>query len=90
MRKIIKVKNAFNIIIGGNLLKLAEKITMKHGYKGIVVISGEGVKGYYKKNGYFEEDTFMIKNFNILLVFWYILIYYIQKCFTYLGKFKIN
>lgn len=76
--------------IGGNLLKLAEKITMKHGYKGIVVISGEGVKGYYKKNGYFEEDTFMVKNFNILLVFWYMLVYFIEKCFTYLDKIKIN
>ena len=64
---------------------------MKHGYKGIAVISGEGVKRYYaEKYGYFEEDTFMVKNFNILLVFWYILVNFIQKCFSYLDKIKLN
>ena len=30
-------------------------------YKGIVVISGEGVKEYYKKKGYKEKDTYMYK-----------------------------
>ena len=31
----------------------------------IAVISGEGVKGYYEKNGYKEVDTFMIKDFKL-------------------------
>lgn len=71
--------------IGSNLLKLAEKVTMQHGYYGIAVISGEGVKGYYRKNGYYEEDTFMIKNFNTIFVIYYmicnIIINFIKKNF---------
>ena len=47
--------------IGSKLLVIAEKEARKNGYKGIVVISGEGVKGYYEKRGYIEIDTFMIK-----------------------------
>ena len=57
--------------IGKNLLKIAEIVSMKNGYGSVAVISGEGVKGYYKKNGYYEEDTFMIKKFNPLMVMFY-------------------
>lgn len=39
--------------IGKNLLKIAEIVSMKNGYGSVAVISGEGVKGYYKKNGYY-------------------------------------
>jgi ELP3 family radical SAM enzyme/protein acetyltransferase len=73
--------------IGGNLLKLAEKITMKHGFNGIVVISGEGVKGYYRKNGYHEEDTFMIKDFKLIFVIWY-MIY--NMFIDFMKKYFIN
>tara|TARA_Y100000816_G_scaffold282846_1_gene259018 strand:- start:1516 stop:3411 length:1896 start_codon:yes stop_codon:yes gene_type:complete len=55
---------AQHIGIGSNLLKMAEWIAFKNLYPGIVVISGEGVKGYYRKRGYREEDTFMVKDFN--------------------------
>ena len=48
--------------IGTRLLRKAEMITWLHNYNGIVVISGEGVKEYYKKKGYLEKDTFMVKN----------------------------
>ena len=51
--------------IGKNLLKIAEKISLQHAYKGIVVISGEGVKNYYKNNGYYERETFMVKDFSL-------------------------
>ena len=51
--------------IGIGLLKIAEKICLKHRLSGIAVISGEGVKGYYEKNGYKEVDTFMIKDFKL-------------------------
>ena len=51
--------------IGSKLLRKAEIITWIHNYNGIVVISGEGVKEYYKKKGYIEKDTFMIKKFYI-------------------------
>ena len=64
----VGIQNKSNTIaqhtgIGSNLLKMAEKISRKNLYSGIVVISGEGVKGYYRKRGYYEEDTFMVKDF---------------------------
>ena len=58
--------------IGTNLLKLAEWVAFKNLYPGIVVISGEGVKGYYRKRGYRQEDTFMIKDFNIMKLEYFI------------------
>ena len=60
--------------IGSGLLRLAEIKTMENGLNGIVVISGEGVKGYYEKKGYKEIDTFMVKEFNIY-EFWF---YYLK------------
>tara|TARA_B100001057_G_scaffold185347_1_gene186098 strand:- start:19269 stop:21086 length:1818 start_codon:yes stop_codon:yes gene_type:complete len=48
--------------IGSNLLKMAEWVAIKNFYPRIVVISGEGVKGYYRKRGYKEEETFMVKD----------------------------
>ena len=51
--------------IGTRLLRKAEIITWLYNYNGIVVISGEGVKEYYKKKGYVEKDTFMVKKFYI-------------------------
>ena len=50
--------------IGSKLLQTAEDITQKHNLKNIVVISGEGVKEYYKKKGYYEIDTYMKKELN--------------------------
>lgn len=49
--------------IGTKLLNKAEWIAYLNGYPGIVVISGEGVKGYYAKKGYSEKDTYMYKDF---------------------------
>ena len=56
--------------IGSRLLARAEWIAYFAGYGGIVIISGEGVKNYYKKRGYYEMETFMVKDFiiNIKLV----------------------
>jgi len=51
--------------IGTKLLKEAEKIARRNFYSGIVVISGEGVKEYYRKKGYKEQDTYMYKEFMI-------------------------
>lgn len=61
--------------IGSKLLKIAEKITMKKGLFGIVVISGEGVKEYYEKRGYDDIDTFMVKKFNVIKVLFFYMIY---------------
>ena len=51
--------------IGSKLLNKAEWIAYLNGYPGIVVISGEGVKGYYAKKGYSEKDTYMYKDFRV-------------------------
>jgi histone acetyltransferase (RNA polymerase elongator complex component) len=59
--------------IGKGLLKYAERKTMENGLYGIVVISGEGVKEYYEKKGYREVDTFMVKDFWFLQVWFYYL-----------------
>jgi elongator complex protein 3 len=49
--------------IGRTLLATAEEIADRHGYKQIAVISGIGVRGYYQKNGYQLEGTYMMKAF---------------------------
>lgn len=46
---------------GKILLEKAEEITRKEGLKEIAVISGVGVRNYYRKNGYELERTFMKK-----------------------------
>jgi len=46
---------------GKRLLQKAEIETKKFGLKKIAVIAGVGVREYYKKQGYFLEDEYMIK-----------------------------
>ena len=46
---------------GKKLMKEAEKLAKKHKCKTIKVISGIGVRGYYKKLGYSKKDTYMVK-----------------------------
>ena len=70
--------------IGKGLLWEAERKTMEHGLYGIVVISGEGVKGYYEKNGYHEIDTFMVKEFPFWKVWFYMFLSFIIKYSKYL------
>lgn len=48
--------------MGKKLLKKAEKIAKQNGYKKLAVISGVGVRDYYRKNGYKKIGTYMIKN----------------------------
>lgn len=47
---------------GKKLMKIAENIAQKHGYKKIAVISAIGTRNYYRKLGYQLEETYMIKN----------------------------
>jgi elongator complex protein 3 len=48
--------------LGKKLMKMAEKITKKElGLNKIAVISGIGVRGYYRKLGYELNNTYMIK-----------------------------
>lgn len=51
-----------HIGLGKKLLKEAERIAKKEfGLKKIAVISGIGVRDYYRKSGYRLEDTYMLK-----------------------------
>lgn len=50
---------------GKSLLKIAEQIAWQSGTNGTVVITGEGVRSYYHKRGYKDEDTFVVKEWNI-------------------------
>lgn len=47
--------------LGKRLMEEAEDIARKGGFKKIAVISGVGVRGYYRKLGYMLEGTYMVK-----------------------------
>jgi ELP3 family radical SAM enzyme/protein acetyltransferase len=47
---------------GKKLVAEAEKIAYNNGYKKIAIISGTGVRNYYRNIGYELEDTYMVKN----------------------------
>ena len=47
---------------GRKLLMKAENIARKAGKKKMVIISGVGVRGYYRKFGYKKQGPYMVKN----------------------------
>lgn len=47
--------------LGKQLIKKAEKLAYKAGYKKMAIISGVGVRGYYQKLGYHLQQTYMVK-----------------------------
>jgi elongator complex protein 3 len=51
--------------IGKKLLSIAEKISKKYNKNKIIVISGIGVREYYRKQGYIKQGPYMIKKINI-------------------------
>lgn len=46
---------------GRRLMARAEEIAKSEGYQNLAVISGIGVREYYKNLGYHEQDTYMVK-----------------------------
>ncbi len=48
--------------LGKLLLLEAEKIVIKSGIKKVAIISGVGVRGYYRKTGYKLKDSYMTKS----------------------------
>jgi ELP3 family radical SAM enzyme/protein acetyltransferase len=48
--------------IGKTLLKAAEQIAQQNSYEQIAIISGIGVRDYYKKQGYSLQGTYMMKS----------------------------
>ncbi len=59
-----KEKAAQHKGLGKKLMQEAEKIAKSQNKKYIAVISGIGVRGYYKKLGYGLKQTYMIKRIN--------------------------
>lgn len=53
---------AQHIGLGKKLLKEAERLTRESGYDHIAVISGIGVREYYRKQGYEIRGTYMVKH----------------------------
>jgi ELP3 family radical SAM enzyme/protein acetyltransferase len=51
-----------HIGIGKTLMNKAEEIAKEYGYPKICVIAGIGTRNYYRKLGYENVETFMIKN----------------------------
>lgn len=51
--------------LGKKLLKEAETIALGQGYNNITVISGVGVRDYYRKLGYYLRDTYMVKKLGV-------------------------
>ena len=51
--------------LGTKLLNIAEEIAFTNGYKNISIISGIGVKPYYRKKGYSNYNTDMSTEINI-------------------------
>jgi elongator complex protein 3 len=66
--------------IGKTLLHKAELIAIDAGYKRMAIISGIGVRDYYRKRGYTLQGTYMIKKLKKIMsakklyVFFYILL----------------
>ncbi|MDP3966455.1 MAG: tRNA uridine(34) 5-carboxymethylaminomethyl modification radical SAM/GNAT enzyme Elp3 [archaeon] len=56
-----KGKNSQHMGYGKFLMSEAERISGENGYKKVAVISGVGVREYYKKLGYKLEGTYMTK-----------------------------
>lgn len=52
---------AQHIGLGKKLIKKAEQISRRNGFQKIAVISGIGVRNYYRKQGYKLKETYMVK-----------------------------
>jgi len=79
--------SAQHLGIGRTLLGAAEAIAQHSGYERCAIISGVGVRDYYRKHGYVYADTYMVKtippparkwDFAIILCL-VILVYMFQK-----------
>lgn len=74
--------------IGKCLLTIAENIATNRGFKEIAVISGIGVRDYYKKRGYALNGTYMTKKLDntcgdLIFILWLFIIYAIISYYNY-------
>jgi ELP3 family radical SAM enzyme/protein acetyltransferase len=56
------VGSAQHMGIGKILLQMAEEIAIRADYKKMAIISGIGVRGYYRRNGYVLNGTYMMRD----------------------------
>ena len=63
-------KEVQNIGLGSKLLKYAESVSLTNGYNKLSIISGVGVRGFYRKRGYelVKDGEFMQKIFPIDMI----------------------
>ena len=54
--------NTQHLGFGTKLMDAAESLAKKHGYKKISVISGAGVREYYRKKGYRDGQYYLNKS----------------------------
>ena len=54
--------------LGKRLLRMAEKISIQYRYQHIAIISGIGVRDYYRQRGYDLRGSYMMKNIKISLI----------------------
>lgn len=78
---------------GKSLLKVAELISVYHGYSRFAVISGVGVRNYYRSRGYVLSKTYMIKQLSVIQMcfhFMYYMYYFytmtLFNCYQWKGK----
>jgi ELP3 family radical SAM enzyme/protein acetyltransferase len=74
--------------IGKRLLTIAENIATNRGFKEIAVISGIGVRDYYRKRGYTLNGTYMTKildntHGDLIFILWLFIIYAIISYYNY-------
>ena len=48
--------------LGASLLARAEAIAAEHGFARLAVISALGTRGYYQRQGYWLDGTYMVRN----------------------------
>jgi ELP3 family radical SAM enzyme/protein acetyltransferase len=88
-----KISNSQHRGVGSKLIKMAEEIAINHGLKKMAIISGVGVRGYYRKFGYELEEHFMTKklslplfrkeNYGIFFVIIMLMSIFIKICYRY-------
>ena len=73
--------------IGKRLMKKAEQLSFQNNHNKIAVISGVGVRNYYRKLGYSLKHTYMVKTKSIFYVLYVKIMMYITL-FIYIIKKK--
>lgn len=89
-KKIDEKLTAQHMGFGKKLMKKAEELSLANNFYRIAVISGVGVRPYYRKLGYNDEGYFQIKHLNEIshsVAWYYITLICIIICSLYFIKF---